>query len=229
MSRVNQPPISLVRLARLAKGKEGKIVVVVGTVTDDARLIKAPKLTVCALRFTEAARARILKAGGEVLTFDQLAIRAPSGANTLLLRGRKNARKAVKYFGKPGVPGSTTRYTPSPSLPSRLSFIIGFERLFPFLFFNSFYLNIFISFSDPNWQVQAKRLREPEVGERAEASRFKPSLYDYACMPQNKIRVRESNVLFGALNTQINVNLLVITACLCRLGCIGQLLFNLSA
>ena len=32
-------------------------------------------------------RARILKAGGEILTFDQLALRAPKGQNTILLQG----------------------------------------------------------------------------------------------------------------------------------------------
>ena len=47
-----------------------RIVVVVGTVTDDIRLLEVPKVTVAALRFTETARARILKAGGKVLTLD---------------------------------------------------------------------------------------------------------------------------------------------------------------
>ena len=42
---------------------------------------------ICALRFTETARARILKAGGEILTFDQLALRAPKGQKTILLQG----------------------------------------------------------------------------------------------------------------------------------------------
>ena len=42
---------------------------------------------ICALRVTEAARCRILKAGGEILTFDQLALRAPKGQNTILLQG----------------------------------------------------------------------------------------------------------------------------------------------
>ena len=44
-------------------------------------------LQVCALHVTEGARARILKAGGEVITFDQLALRAPKGNNTVLLQG----------------------------------------------------------------------------------------------------------------------------------------------
>merc|ERR1711967_26725 len=54
---------------------------------------------ICALRFTNTARARIEKAGGECLTFDQLAMRAPTGSNVVLLRGPKNAREAVKHFG----------------------------------------------------------------------------------------------------------------------------------
>lgn len=63
--------------------QEDKLAVLVGTVTDDTRLYKVPALKVVALRFTETARARILKAGGECLTFDQLALRAPTGANTV--------------------------------------------------------------------------------------------------------------------------------------------------
>lgn len=55
----------------------------VGTITDDVRQFEVPALKVCALRFTETARARILKAGGECLTFDQLALRAPTGSNTV--------------------------------------------------------------------------------------------------------------------------------------------------
>jgi large subunit ribosomal protein L18e len=109
MSRVNRPPISLNRVARYSKGHEGKTVVVVGAVTDDARISSFPKLSVTALRFTSAARARIVANGGEALTFDQLALRAPTGSNTLLLRGPKNGRTAMRYFGAAGLPGSKTR------------------------------------------------------------------------------------------------------------------------
>ncbi|RVW60384.1 60S ribosomal protein L18-2 [Vitis vinifera] len=110
MSKVNKPPLSLSRLVRYMGGKEGKIAVVVGTVTDDIRVYEVPALKVTALRFTETARARIEKAGGECLTFDQLALRAPLGQNTVLLRGPKNSREAVKHFGKaPGVPHSHTK------------------------------------------------------------------------------------------------------------------------
>ncbi|TYI68498.1 hypothetical protein E1A91_D08G092700v1 [Gossypium mustelinum] len=83
MSKVNKPPLSLSRLIEFMKGKEDKIAVVVGTVTDDIRVYEVPALKVTALRFTETARARIDKAGGECLTFDQLALRAPLGQNTV--------------------------------------------------------------------------------------------------------------------------------------------------
>lgn len=63
--------------------QEDKIAVVVGAVTDDIRVYEVPALKVTALRFTETARARIEKAGGECLTFDQLALRAPLGQNTV--------------------------------------------------------------------------------------------------------------------------------------------------
>jgi large subunit ribosomal protein L18e len=79
MSRINNPPISISRLSRYLKGKEEKIAVIVGAVTNDSRLLEIPQLTIAALRFTEAARARIVKAGGECLTFDQLALRSPKG------------------------------------------------------------------------------------------------------------------------------------------------------
>ena len=52
-----------------------------------------------ALRFSQAAKERILKAGGEAMTLDQLALRSPTGSNTVLLRGKRNTREAVKHFG----------------------------------------------------------------------------------------------------------------------------------
>lgn len=55
-SRLHKAPISLSRINRFAKGKEGKTVVVVGPVTNDSRLLDVPTLSVCALRFTEDAR-----------------------------------------------------------------------------------------------------------------------------------------------------------------------------
>merc|ERR1712002_1179604 len=108
-SKTNRPPVSLARIVRRMKNAGDKTCIVVGTVTDDIRLLDVPKLTICALRFTEGARVRVLKAGGEILTFDQLALRAPTGKNTVLLQGKRTARVANRYFGAPGVPNSTTR------------------------------------------------------------------------------------------------------------------------
>ncbi|KAJ4797041.1 60S ribosomal protein L18 [Rhynchospora pubera] len=112
MSKTNRPPLSLRRLIKFMSGKdkEGKIAVIVGTVTDDKRVYDVPAMKVAALRFTETARARIEKAGGQCLTFDQLALFSPLGNDTILLRGPKNAREAVRHFGPaPGVPHSHTK------------------------------------------------------------------------------------------------------------------------
>jgi ribosomal protein L18E len=104
-SKTNRPPVSLSRIVVNAapsnnpEKSKGKTIVVVGTVTDDNRLLRLPKLTVAAMRFTSTARARIEEAGGECLTMDQLALKAPTGSNTLLLRGPRNSREAVKHFG----------------------------------------------------------------------------------------------------------------------------------
>lgn len=111
-SRINRPPVSLSRVkANLKNGNDKKTVVVVGTVTDDNRLLEVPKVQIAALRFTATARARILAAGGSALTLDQLALEKPTGANTLLLRGPKNSREAVKHFGF-GPHKNKVRFTP---------------------------------------------------------------------------------------------------------------------
>ena len=84
-SRTNRPPLSISKIVTLLK-KQDKIVVFVGTVTDDIRLLEVPKMTVAALKFTETARAKITKAGGKCMTLDELVMQAPTGSNTLLLR-----------------------------------------------------------------------------------------------------------------------------------------------
>ena len=78
-SRVNRPPLSLTKLVKHLGEKQDRTVVVVSTVTDDERMMEVPKLTVAALRFTEAARARITKAGGKCMTLDELVMQTPSG------------------------------------------------------------------------------------------------------------------------------------------------------
>merc|ERR1712213_284649 len=142
MSKTNRPPISVSQLSVQMKGKsEDSIAVIVGTVLNDPRLLELPALKVCALRFSDTARSRIVKAGGEALTFDELARRRPAGKNTILLRGKKNAREAVKHFGAPGVPASkvnvlvlvafvTTR-TPARMMPALLASASSLTTLIP--------------------------------------------------------------------------------------------------
>ena len=86
---MNRPPLSISRISREMNRKAGvpgvaKTVAVVGTVTDDIRIADSviPEgLIVCATRFTAGARARIVARGGEAITFDQLALRHPTGSN----------------------------------------------------------------------------------------------------------------------------------------------------
>lgn len=108
MARSKRQPLSVSKIARQMKGKEDLVAVVVGTVTDDIRILEVPKLTICALRVTEGARNKIVKAGGTVLTFDQLALQAPKGSKTVLLQGPRKSREAQKHFtgGKKGAPGT---------------------------------------------------------------------------------------------------------------------------
>jgi large subunit ribosomal protein L18e len=109
MSRTSRAPLSLSRLAEHMKGKEDKIAVLVGPITNDERCTEIPKLTVCALRFTVTARQRIEGAGGKCITFDQLALMRPTGSNTVLLRGRKTAREVYRHFGVPGAINSHSK------------------------------------------------------------------------------------------------------------------------
>merc|ERR1712153_78934 len=99
MSKMNRPPISLSKISKLMANKDDKVCVMVGTVTDDIRFLDVPKLKICALRFTETARARVLAAGGEIVTFDQLA----TASGCVLVRGPRMARESVRHFGAPGV------------------------------------------------------------------------------------------------------------------------------
>jgi large subunit ribosomal protein L18e len=110
-SRVNRPPLSLSKLIKHHEKKpyQGQTAVVVATVTDDERVLTIPKLTVAALRFTEAARARITAAGGQCLTLDQLVMQAPEGKKVHLMRANKD-RESIKHFGgAAGVPGSRAK------------------------------------------------------------------------------------------------------------------------
>lgn len=105
--------MSITKVVRFSKAavaaNKDRVVVIVGEVTDDQRTAVPAGLKVCALRVTETLRARIAAAGGQVLTFDQLALQAPRGSNCVLIRGKKTARVATKYFGAAGKPGSHAR------------------------------------------------------------------------------------------------------------------------
>lgn len=98
MSRTSRPPMSISRISLYMKRREDKTAVIVGKVLDDERLLDVPKLSICALDFSQTARVRIEKSGGECITFDQLAMRTPTGAGTVLLRGRRHAREVYKHF-----------------------------------------------------------------------------------------------------------------------------------
>lgn len=113
MSLTSRPPVSLSfikqQLDKKTEEQKQRIVVVVGTITNDERLVdaKVPKAKICALKFTQSAKERIIKAGGECMTFDQLALKTPLGKQTILLRGKKTAREVYRHFGKaPGKKGS---------------------------------------------------------------------------------------------------------------------------
>ena len=111
ISRSNRRPYSLSRLALALEGKnEETIAVLVSKIVNDERLLIVPKMKVCALKFSETARSRIISAGGECLTFDQLAVLRPTGTDCLLLEGDRTHRKQFKHFGQaPGDNNSTTR------------------------------------------------------------------------------------------------------------------------
>ena len=111
LSVTNRRPYSLSRLATAMKEAEGdSIAVVVGKITNDERLLEVPKMKVCALRFTETARARIVAAGGDCLSFDQLAQERPTGEKCIYLEGDRKRREVAHHFGgSPGDDNSVVR------------------------------------------------------------------------------------------------------------------------
>ena len=115
---MNRYPLSISRIVKhlshdrnpaCKDNKFGRIVAVVGSVTNDVRLLNVPEgLRIVALKFTQAARNRIHAAKGTCYTFDQLAQLAPTGKGVLLLRGPRD-REAKRHFGlMPGQKGSHT-------------------------------------------------------------------------------------------------------------------------
>lgn len=117
-SRLTRFPISISRIVRhlandnnpqYKENKYNRLVAIVGTVTNDTRLLNVPQgLRIVALKFTAGAKNRITAANGHCYTFDQLAQLAPNGKGVLLLRGPRD-REANRYFGLyPGQKGSHT-------------------------------------------------------------------------------------------------------------------------
>jgi large subunit ribosomal protein L18e len=111
LSNTNRRPYSLSRLAIALKDQDpDTYAVVVSKIVNDERLLNIPPMAVCALKFSESARARILAAGGKIITFDQLALQRPTGDKCILLEGDRKRREAVKHFGPaPGDDNSPTR------------------------------------------------------------------------------------------------------------------------
>ncbi|KAJ6524300.1 hypothetical protein DFH09DRAFT_1046948 [Mycena vulgaris] len=97
-----------------------------GDFTVDIRLAKVPKLTIAALRFNRVAKERIRNVGGEALTLDQLALRAPTGANTVPLAAEllQFPIPAAHHSHSAGCPPPRIRGTP----PARASPRADLER-----------------------------------------------------------------------------------------------------
>jgi large subunit ribosomal protein L18e len=138
-SRSNRAPASLSRIATVLRRKtcwldtkktKAPIAVVVGDILDDIRQVKIPAMKICALRFSRSARNRIEGAGGECITFDQLALLAPSGKNTFLMRGRRAGRESLKHFGAAGLPGSHVKPYASRGAERKRSKKLGIRRGF---------------------------------------------------------------------------------------------------
>ncbi|PKU86225.1 60S ribosomal protein L18-2 [Dendrobium catenatum] len=70
MRKINKPPISLRRLIHFMHRKKNNIALIVGTMIDDRKIHEIPTIKVTTLRFTKMARAMIIMARGECLTFD---------------------------------------------------------------------------------------------------------------------------------------------------------------
>ncbi|XP_004712529.1 ribosomal protein L18-like [Echinops telfairi] len=114
LNRTNRPPLSFSQMIRKMKlpGQEHKTPMVVGTITDDVWVQEMPKLKVCTLRVNSRARSHILKAGGKILTFDQLALDSPKGCGTVLLSGPRKGPEMYRHFYKaPGTPRPPHNHT----------------------------------------------------------------------------------------------------------------------
>ena len=113
MSGNNRPPIGLARVARYMRGdeKKGKIAVVVGKVTDDARLLKCTKVDCMRIDLHRRSPCTYSEGWWRMPYLRPTCIEGTKGNNTVLLRGRLKARKSYRYFAGMGakVPQTPTR------------------------------------------------------------------------------------------------------------------------
>uniref|UniRef100_A0A2I3HTR0 Large ribosomal subunit protein uL15/eL18 domain-containing protein n=1 Tax=Nomascus leucogenys TaxID=61853 RepID=A0A2I3HTR0_NOMLE len=116
MSLTNQPPLSLSQMIRMMKllSRENKMALVVGTIMDDVQVQEVPKLKVCALW---SDRSSILRVGGKIFTFDQMALDSLKGCSTVLLSNLHKGREVYWHFGK--APGTWHSHT-KPYLHSKV-------------------------------------------------------------------------------------------------------------
>ena len=113
----------------------------VGTITDDKRLFDVPKLRVCALRFTETARARIVKVQGtgvrrKALCLGlQLLVGVVSQAmgRSVRLATFSNTQSDAQYE-EPTVPGSVVQRLPCCSMNTGACPSLVILHLLPFAY-----------------------------------------------------------------------------------------------
>ena len=103
MSCINQPPLYHPWMIWEIKlpGPEGKIVVVIGTISNVVHVQEVPKLKVCALLVSSCAQGHMLKARGKILAFNQLTLDSPKDCGTVLLSGPKTVERCAGISARP--------------------------------------------------------------------------------------------------------------------------------
>jgi large subunit ribosomal protein L18e len=104
MSRKNKGLVHLKNIVHEMEVQPHRIAVVVSSVVVKEAIVtpNMPKLYVCALRFSHAARAMIEGAGGMCLTLDQLAQLRPTGEGCVFIKPVVDPVSRMKR----GIPGS---------------------------------------------------------------------------------------------------------------------------
>ncbi|AEA39067.1 60S ribosomal protein L18 (nucleomorph) [Cryptomonas paramecium] len=92
--------VSLSRLICIAKKNTNKIIVVVGKILNDERMVTIPAIRICSLKITESAKKKVLEAGGSFITFSQLAYNNPRGNHVFLIKKSNCLKKTTKRYLK---------------------------------------------------------------------------------------------------------------------------------